>query len=1122
MSTSATSLHEFIEQAGLDPALLDPAVMPTPLALLWQELWAETHPRVRLHWLTDTLEMIVRWGVAIALAETLHAHDGALPGPVSRALRDHVERPTLGRWIHMLRELARNRAETDPGGISALSEAVDAACPRDGGIDTSLLALRNHVAHGGGILPAQAQDQLDRHIVTLARLLSVAVAATNSDRLLARIDGDVLLLNGPSPQATVPASRAPAGGAWLERADVNLPLSPMVLFGPLRRVTADGHLREVPGRPGVQVYSRLERDRVTYTPVGRAEPDANTLDMDSLRALFGLDQVRQADEPGAPVDPTDFLAEARGMSEELVGRRVEIATAWEWLDARRPWRADPRIAWISAGPGTGKSMLMARIATMWADQVGKDTRSRALYLHRFRGGDARNSRRAFLQGLMTTLTGWSRLATDPPDHAWVSHDSDELLDDVKALLQLHDERSPDPKYRKQARTPHLVIMADGIDEIAAHDAGFALVLRQLAASGVLLVVAGRPESGLDATFSGTDCTVLFAGGLGPMSDEDIHAMLLAGLGNARYALLARDEDDDRGVHNVFVERVVDRAHGLPLYVHLLLEDLRAGAFTVHDEDRLPDGLNAYYDNLVQRMGLSTVQRDLPLVIATLAAAEEPLDSDALALLFAAPYLEDEPIYAERIAAALRVGTTLLRSVPTPEGTAGHALYHQSFREYVVGRDASEDRLSIPPCPALADTVDEARRRLYRTAALWREPPDGSLRRHLFRWGTEYALWWQPSGAQVAAGRLMDFAYLQSRSRHLHGADINDLISEYAVTGAALPSGNSREEFDEWIRFVRERAHALRRAAEPWSADRILLQLAIEHADDSPVTRAAETWMDESGHPGPAIRAGSRPARLERTSLVHVLEGHDKPVHAVLVDQGQRLVTAAERDEVRVWDAASGSCLLVIDGLDWRTKCRLVGPGRLVVGDTELWDIASGRSLGQIGFIATGEDLGVPGSLVSAGPAGQVQLISIATGEVLQEHRFGDRPITGVALVRPDRCLAWGRGGAFWIWDPETGREVARVKGPLGEVKAVHPLPDGRTVLHKGMSLVVADPECATIVGDAVREDDLESVHVLGDRLVTALTDGKVVVWSTEPLQRIHNFERGGTHVRSRPSALLTS
>ena len=1104
------SLDEFLAGTGLDVTLLDLALMPTPLALLWQELWVETHPRVRLHWLTDTLEMTVRWGTAIALAETLHAHDDALPGPLLRALRDHVERPTLGRWIHMLRELTNDLAdaEPEPRGISALSAAVAAACPRNGSIDTSLLELRNHVAHGGGIVLAQAEDLLDRHLVGLARLLSVAVAATRSDRLLAQVDGSMLLLQGPSPQVLGPSSSALPPGAWVERGDVALPLSPMVLFGPLQRVTADGSLREVPGVPGAQVYSRLERDRVTYTPVGRSEPDANTLDVDSLRALFGLDQARVVQEGDTPVQTPGFLSEARGLSEQLVGRRVEISRAWEWLDTRTPWGTGHRIAWITAGPGTGKSMLMARLATMWADKAGTDPRSKGLYLHRFRGGDARNSRRAFLQGLMAALTGWSRLATDPPDRTWEAHDLDELVDDVVALLQVHEERAPDRRYHKKARTPHFVIMADGLDEIASHDPGFAIVLRALASPGVSLVVAGRPELGLDAAFSGDDCTVLFPGGLGPMADEDIHAMLLVGLGNARYALLARDEDEDRGVHNVFVERVVDRAHGLPLYVHLLLQDLRAGAYTVHDEDRLPDGLNAYYDDLVQRMGLSTVQRDLPLMIATLAVAEEPLDSDALAWLLSAPYFEDEPIFAERVAAALRVGTALLRSVPTPEGTAGHALYHQSFREYVAGRDASGDSLAIPPCPALAETVAEARRRLFRTAALWRELPDGGLRRHLFRWGTEYALWWQPMGASLAAGRLVDFAYLQSRARHLSGADINDLITEYSDVGEALAAGTSRDDFDEWIRFVRERAHALRRGDGAWSTDRILLQLAVEQADDSPVTTASEVWMDETGHPGPALCAGSRPARLERSNLVHVLEGHDKPVQDVLVDQEQRLVTAAKGGEVRVWDAASGLGLLTIEGSDWQTKCHLVGPGRLVTADSELWDLETCRSLGRIDLVATGEVLGVAGCLVSAGPTGQVHLVCIATGEILQEHRFGDRPITGVAQIQSDRSLAWGRGGAFWVWDTSTGRQIAEVKGPRGEIKSVHPLPDGRMVLHKGKALLVLEPESATTVGSPAREEDLRSIHVVGDKLVTPLISGAIVVWSTDPLVRVGRFERG--------------
>ena len=92
--------------AQVYPPGLDPASMPTWLAHPWSALWDESHPRVKLHWLVDTAELAVRWAVTVALAEVLHGHDGTLPDTVSAQLRDHIERPTLGRWLAILRALS--------------------------------------------------------------------------------------------------------------------------------------------------------------------------------------------------------------------------------------------------------------------------------------------------------------------------------------------------------------------------------------------------------------------------------------------------------------------------------------------------------------------------------------------------------------------------------------------------------------------------------------------------------------------------------------------------------------------------------------------------------------------------------------------------------------------------------------------------------------------------------------------------------------------------------------------------------------------------------------------------------------------------------------------------------
>src|SRR5712671_3283477 len=87
------------------------------------------------------------------------------------------------------------------------------------------------------------------------------------------------------------------------------------------------------------------------------------------------------------------------------------------------------------------------------------------------------------------------------------------------------------------------------------------------------------------------------------------------------------------VENPVVSVIVDRAEGLPLYVHHVLEDLRSGHFRFADlPHKLPRGLAAYYDDLLRRMSIGDLQAVLTPLVVTLAWEREPLSEEILQLL----------------------------------------------------------------------------------------------------------------------------------------------------------------------------------------------------------------------------------------------------------------------------------------------------------------------------------------------------------------------------------------------------------------------------------------------------------------------------------------------------------
>lgn len=1051
--------EQVFERQQVDyPEGLDAESMPTFLAHPWHSLIAEEHPRVKLHWLTDTAELAVRWAVSVALAEVLVANERQLPKKLARLVRDDIERPTLGRWLGILRELSKagpKECKIAPE-VFGLYEAAFAprfeSGNRGGTLENSLLMLRNQIAHGGGMSPGHAKNLLDHHIEGIGDLLRAVLSATKDAQCVALEHEEAHLLNGLDPsKITIPEALVGVeDGTWLVCGDEVVPLLPLAIYAPVRMINSSGELQDRPGGPVAQVFTRAYHDRLSYTPLGRDEAHSEVLDVGFFRQVFRLDEQLDPKQFSLTVDGVawdDAIKEARAVAEDLIGRDTEVKHIKKWLKSRAPYEIEqPNVGWVSGGPGLGKSMIMAKMAANYASGS-----QRGFYFHKFGSGNARNNRRTFLKLLEVALWAWEplRKITKEPDS---QVDGDALIDAVQARLEKISElEAPNPRAPK----PSVWIFIDNFDEIVEHDPKFVDLIKKFAVPGTVWLLCGRAEHGLDDEFHDERSEHVFDGGLPVMSAPDIRAMLLEGMGNARYALLRRDEDDDEGVHNLFVERVVEQAKGLPLYVELLLDDLRAGRITVEDDDKLPDGLSAYYDGLMERGGLSTVSRDLPLLVSILARAEEPMSTEALAYLLA-PLPDDYDDYLARAIAALRVGQSLLRASSTPDGDAGYSLYHQSFREYLTGRPPKDDLPGTPPATIIAGTVREAERLLYRTAAKWGQLPLGNLRNHLFRWGTTYALELQgDDGVDEARERLTSYPYLNARVESLQPSAVIDLASEYTRLIRRIPDEELRHAVMLWESFFRERAHILARAETNWPPEKILMQLAIEHADTSPVTAAAEAWMREGGGQDWLwLRKPTRPAKLKENFARRVFAGHtDRIEGAALLADNERLISWSIDQRLKLWSMETGEEIETLEGHDDSVDGAMLLPDNRAVswardGGLKLWDVA----LGELVHDLAGHTKAVLGAasledgrLLSWSEDKSLKLWDLAKGEEIESMTGHTRPLRGACLIPGERVLSWSDDKTLRVWSQRGGEATSTLKGHTREVVGACWLGDDRVV-----------------------------------------------------------------------------
>ena len=163
--------------------------------------------------------------------------------------------------------------------------------------------------------------------------------------------------------------------------------------------------------------------------------------------------------------------------------------------------------------------------------------------------------------------------------------------------------------------------------------------------------------------------------------------------------------------------------------------------------------------------------------------------------------------------------------------------------------------------------------------------------------------------------------------------------------------STRERLAVWEEFARTKRHILERGDEEWSANKILLQLACEHADESPVTEGAEAWLNKDNCDWLWLRKIRRSEEYKPDPCIRVFEGHTNSVSGATVLPDGGILSWSNDGTLRIWDAQSGACSTTLEGHTNSVSGATVLPdGRILswAGDATLriWDAESGVCLGS--------------------------------------------------------------------------------------------------------------------------------------------------------------------------------
>lgn len=288
------------------------------------------------------------------------------------------------------------------------------------------------------------------------------------------------------------------------------------------------------------------------------------------------------------------------------------------------------------------------------------------------------------------------------------------------------------------------------------------------------------------------------------------------------------------------------------------------------------------------------------------------------------------------------------------------------------------------------------------------------------------------------------------------------------------------------------------------------------------------------HDGRHVLAGSSNGRLTiwditNEAVENYYEGHLDYVNSVdLSPDGEHVVTASSDGAIIIWDVITSEILHTLEGHTQAVNRAIYSPDGASIasggdeGHILIWDATSDDEIS----VSKDIEIGSPVSdmkytrdglnLVVATYEGQLLLINVAEGQIIQEYDGHARRILSIAISPDGRTMATGAAdGSVFVWDIETGERLQQYVDHPDEGESVSRIlsldynPNGHTLLFGSLDgeLSLWQLETNEIVVLEQSERGIWSVDFSPDGrfAVSGSADGTLTLWDVAQTSALRRF-----------------